>query len=338
MPHHVAGESPIPIVLDTDLGTDVDDLLALIVAATDARLDLRAVTTVNGDTVLRARIARAVLDMLGRTDVPVGAGARVGLSGQPHETMPNSFGHEGRGVPLPPVTEIPPATEVLADVLGAAGQPVTLCAVGALTNVAQLLMGRPDLLDHVAGVHLLGGCLAPIRWGRVLLADADFAEYNVSCDPLALFALLAMPVPMRIAPIDVTASLRPTSADRRAIADASWFGRFVDEQIAIWLEVLQERLAASGRRRAELYLHDPLVVAALADPALITCEMLRVAARGTAGKVSTIISADGRVVEAVRQVDTDGLRKAVVRGVCAASLRAGVQDSRTVPAGAVSPS
>ncbi len=66
----------VPVIIDTDIGMDVDDAIAVCFAALDPRVDLRAVTTVNGDTAARADVVRALLRMADRADVPVGAGAR----------------------------------------------------------------------------------------------------------------------------------------------------------------------------------------------------------------------------------------------------------------------
>ena len=78
----------LPLILDTDVGLDVDDAIALCYAALEPRIDLRAVTTVYGDTQQRACVARALLRLCGREDVAVGAGAALPLDGRAHALMP----------------------------------------------------------------------------------------------------------------------------------------------------------------------------------------------------------------------------------------------------------
>src|SRR3954469_764735 len=78
----------LPLILDTDIGIDVDDAIALCLAALDPRIDLRAVTTVNGATEKRASLSAALWRMCGRQDVPVGAGASRPLEGRAHDLMP----------------------------------------------------------------------------------------------------------------------------------------------------------------------------------------------------------------------------------------------------------
>ena len=84
-----------PVVLDTDIGSDVDDILALVLLARSPELRLVGVTTVYGDTTLRARMTRHVLDLLQLSDVPIGIGARETLTGRPVWWA----GHEGAGIP-----------------------------------------------------------------------------------------------------------------------------------------------------------------------------------------------------------------------------------------------
>src|SRR5262245_9930787 len=89
--------APRPLLLDTDIGTDIDDVYALILAAASPEFALRAVTVVNCDVALRGRLARRVLDLLGRRDVPVSIGAAVSLT--PGERR-GWAGHEGLGISL----------------------------------------------------------------------------------------------------------------------------------------------------------------------------------------------------------------------------------------------
>ena len=86
---------PRRIVLDTDIGTDVDDALALALALASPELELVAITTVSGDTSLRARIAARLLALAGRADVPVHAGCEQPLAAGGGFAQ---GGHEGEGI------------------------------------------------------------------------------------------------------------------------------------------------------------------------------------------------------------------------------------------------
>ena len=119
-----------PIILDTDVGTDVDDALAIAQAARSPDLDLRAVTTVYGDVHLRARLARKLLDLLGCPGVPVAAGlARPLTPGK----EPYWGGWEGEGLLLPEDDSLPldprDGVGLILDELAAAPEPLTLVAI-----------------------------------------------------------------------------------------------------------------------------------------------------------------------------------------------------------------
>src|SRR5918996_1436600 len=85
----------VPLILDTDIGTDVDDALALAFALRHPEIELVAVTTVADDVVKRADIATKLLRIAGRDDVPVAPG--VGWE-QPPAGRRSWFGHEGEGL------------------------------------------------------------------------------------------------------------------------------------------------------------------------------------------------------------------------------------------------
>jgi pyrimidine-specific ribonucleoside hydrolase len=181
---------------------DADDAIALCFAALEPRVDLRAVTTVNGPTAQRADVARALLRLCGRADVPVGAGASQPLDGRGHALMPVDHVDVDPIQGVEPETH-PPADAVLAAALEAASaeDPVTICTIGPVTNVAAFLTARSGLLDRVARVQMMGGCLAD--WAADGAQGSPF-EFNASCDPLALSALLGLPVAIGIVPLDVT--------------------------------------------------------------------------------------------------------------------------------------
>jgi inosine-uridine nucleoside N-ribohydrolase len=308
---------PLPLILDTDIGIDVDDALALCLAALDPRFELRAVTTVNGDTQKRAQVARALLRLCGREDIPVGAGASSPIDGRSHTTMPLAYvdTHEVQAL----VAETHPAAhDVLAAALESASprDPVTVCTIGPVTNVASFLNARPDLLDRVARVQMMGGCLAP--W-EVEGVPGPESEFNVGCDPAAVSLLFALPVPIGLVPLDVTATACLSDDDLAAIGASGRLGGV--------LGVLMENFLALAGRLFEkttprVRLHDPLAVAALVEPRLARFEPAHVAVYGKPGDCRTVPSAHGRPIEACRAVDADALAALVVRTL-AARQRAG---------------
>src|SRR3954470_19985919 len=132
----------VPCILDCDPGHD--DAVAILVAAASPAVDLRAITTVAGNGTLDkvTHNARAVCTLAGIRDVPIAAGADRPLR-RALETAPHVHGESALDGPELPEPDVPVdprrADELIADVVAAAGEPVTLIAIGPLTNVATAL-------------------------------------------------------------------------------------------------------------------------------------------------------------------------------------------------------
>jgi purine nucleosidase len=301
---------PVPILLDTDLGTDVDDAIALAFLVRDPRCDLRGVTTVNGDTRRRAALTKALLDLMKADDVPVGVGASLPIDGVKASAMPVGIVAREPLADLP--DDLPAAEDVLVDVLRAATTPVHVVGIGAFTNVASLLVAHPGLHEAVAGVHLMGGCLGSYRLvpgGEQLPAKPEF---NLNGDPTAAAVCLGLPLRLRLAPYEVTNELMFTEADRAAIAAAGELGAALELQMNGWLDLLQR---SPDPDVPHVRLHDPLTVVGIVDPAVETTETLQLSVRGKAGDAFLVESPEGRPVEVVRSADGDALRRQLVAAI-----------------------
>ena len=138
----------IPLVIDTDPG--IDDALAILLALASPEVDLRLVTTVHGNVELAQTTDNAlrVLHLAGRADVPVAAGAAASLVHAQPERAGHVHGTAGLGgVQLPPSpagTDPRPAVVALAELLLSSPDPVTVAAIGPLTNIALLLRVFPE--------------------------------------------------------------------------------------------------------------------------------------------------------------------------------------------------
>jgi len=193
----------LPLIVDTDPG--VDDALALLLAAASPEMDLRAVTTVHGNVGLAATTANAarLLALAGRSDVPLGAGAARPLV---HPAAPRGGGHHGAdglggqasALPAGAAPDPRGAVGLMADVLRAARQPVTIAAIGPLTNIALLLAVHPELTGRIGRIVAMGGLLAAG-------GTAGPAEFNIGRDPEAAHRVLTQTdVPVGLVPLDLT--------------------------------------------------------------------------------------------------------------------------------------
>ena len=251
--------SRVPLLLDTDIGTDVDDCLALAVLLGSPEIDLLGVTTVYGDVALRARMARKLLHLAGRGDVPVFEGVGAPLLRNRPVYWP---GHEGEGLLEAGDEERfgAPAGEHAVDaiidrVMQRPGE-VHLLAVGPLTNVAAALVRQPELAFHLAHLTIMGGLVA--TWA----SDRGTAEHNIQCDPEAARVVFASGAPISLLPLDVTLQTMIRREDVAAIrAVGSPFHEAVADQV--------ERYPPFEERGGRTSLHDPLAAAAIVRPDLL---------------------------------------------------------------------
>jgi inosine-uridine nucleoside N-ribohydrolase len=190
-----------PCILDCDPGHD--DAVAILLAAGDPALDLRAITTVAGNGTLEKVTynARRVCTLAGIRDVPIAAGADRPLH-RPLETAAHVHGESALDGPALPEPGVPlderPAVRLMADVLAETTEPVTVLPIGPLTNVAALLEAEPDLVrERVREIVFMGGST-----GRG--NHAPYAEFNVYVDPEAAELVLAAPVPVTMVGLNLT--------------------------------------------------------------------------------------------------------------------------------------
>lgn len=281
---------PRPIVFDTDIGSDVDDAVALaLLLACPEVVDLRAVTTVAADTAARARIAARHLALAGRTDIVVAAGEREALLRKGRFPV---WGHEGRGVPEGPLAPILDEAAPETIVRLAHETPgLEILAVGPMTNLARALAIDAALPSRIAGVTVMGGHVRRAAiGGRVFPPGID---YNLCSDPEASVAVLGAGFRTTLVTADVTLQVWLRPDDVRAIETTGPLGAAVAEQIRVWDPVQRALFSGMGGEMAQdnvSFLHDPLAALALIDPAPIGFEKLRV--------VPTIVSGTFRTIEA----------------------------------------
>ena len=215
--------SQTPVLLDTDIGSNVDDLLALLFMLGSRNLKLVGVATVYGDTRLRARIAAAALSIAGRDDVPIGFGSEEPKSGR------NVFwtGHEGEGFDLSNVQDPQTtAASVYADALKKHGSQLVIAAIGPLTNAVEALEGckvKPRCVVAMAGQFEEG------RPDHNVFSDAAsaarFMELGI---PIICIGIeLCRQVPYAKADLDTIQQARPEHALTELIVEQSqaWWHR-----------------------------------------------------------------------------------------------------------------
>lgn len=255
-------ERPLPLIIDSDPG--LDDALAIALAVARPELDLLAVTTVGGNADVRDETENALrlLALYGRPDIPVGEGSAEALLGAIVRAK-QIHGQGGLGStvlePSPARAHDEGAVELIAEVLRNHPDPVVLCPIGPLTNIALLLRGHPKLSDRIAHICLMGGSIGD---GNVTAA----AEFNIYADPEAAAIVFESGLPVTMMGLDVThqAVLYESAVDRlRALPTRS---------AAIGAELAAFALAREGQwyGTPRMSVHDAVAVAHLAIPDLVT--------------------------------------------------------------------
>jgi purine nucleosidase len=250
---------PRRVIFDTDIGTDVDDCLALAFLLGSPEIRIEAITTVYGDVGLRARMCRKLLELRGGVDIPVHEGIEQPLLGLDPVYWP---GHEGVGL-LDQDDSLPEgaaghahAVDVLIERVMAAPGKITVLAVGPLTNIAAAILREPAVATSVAGLTIMGGLIATHTAGSL-------AEHNIRCDPEAAHIVFSSGAPIDLVPLDVTLrAIIEAAGVERIRAAGTPFHDAVADQVT--------RYPPFAERGQRTFLHDPLAAAALLKPDLLT--------------------------------------------------------------------
>lgn len=257
---------PRPLILDVDTG--IDDMIALLIAATAPELNLRGVTCVAGNVEIQhvARNTGKLLRMVGRGDVPVSIGAARPLQRR-LRTAPDTHGPTGTGyvelrgedrqLGTTEYTAIPASRYLAAHINRHPGE-MTIVALGPLTNLAATVQHHVDLAGGARDVIWMGGTLE--ERGNT----TETGEWNACVDPEAAEICLAAGAIHRIFPLDATQDVIFTMDDLRSLPD-TYLAGIVRDAVRFYVGFHQKADGIDGA-----YLHDPVtLIASLLRPDLV---------------------------------------------------------------------
>ena len=201
-PSSIRAADKVPILLDTDIGDDIDDAFALALAVASPEIDLVGVTTVAAGAEDRAWMVCRFLTAVGRREVPVA----WGRDPQPAGNIERQIQYRRHPAVIfnrtaKPIKES--AVEFLYAKLKEQPGKLTIVAIGPLTNIARLLKEHPDCKPWIKRLVIMGGSVRVGYDGK-----KPEAEWNIKSDIPAAQAVFTSGVPLVVAPLDATATLQ----------------------------------------------------------------------------------------------------------------------------------
>jgi inosine-uridine nucleoside N-ribohydrolase len=250
------------IIIDTDPG--VDDAIAILLALRSPELKVEAITPVSGNVPLELTLPNALrlVEIAGRTDIPVAPGASHPLTRR-LVTAKYAHGNNGMGGVEFPMPSTKPsresANEIISRIVRGSPGEITIVAVGPLTNIAMVLRSDPEIAAMIRGIAIMGGSLSG---GNV----TPSAEFNLYVDPEAARIVFDSHIPLTMVGLDVTRKVllredhvQLLEAAKNPVSQAA--GRVMRATI--------ERMRDSHNAPV-VAMHDPLTVASLIDPGILT--------------------------------------------------------------------
>src|SRR5229473_6317583 len=253
---------PQRIILDTDPG--VDDAIAIFLALRSPELHVEAITPVCGNVPLSLTLPNALrlVEIAGRTDIPVAAGAATPLVRR-LVTAKYAHGNNGLGGVEFPEPKIKPvsetATELIRRIVRANPGEISIVAIGPLTNVATVLKSDPTIAPLIKSIVIMGGSLSG---GNITPA----AEFNFYVDPEAARIVFDSGVPLTMVGLDVTRKVIIREEQVHALEAAQ---NPVSQAAAKIMRATFGRIAKTNDETV-VAMHDPLTIASLIDPSLVT--------------------------------------------------------------------
>ena len=250
------------IILDTDIGDDIDDALALAFAIMSGNIDILGVTTVFRNAAQRAELACCLLEALGRTDIPVYTGIGKTLLQPIPDWEQGVANHRPRQMEVlkkqQPSTQPKPgnAVDFIIDTVMASNGDITLVPIGPFTNIAAAFTIEPRLAQKTQ-IVMMGGATDRIR-----------PEWNALCDPEATRIVFGTGVPITMVGLDVTTKCVMSYEQVKTIGSVDRaINQICFELIHLW---------GGDNPEPRPTLHDPLAVAILIDPTLCETHEMRI--------------------------------------------------------------
>lgn len=252
------------VILDTDIGDDIDDALALALICASPELKLLGVTTVFGNVLARARQARTVLKVAGEqfARIPVAAGCGASMASRPNHGVKHYLDNvlPNQDSTCLPEAQLPPldkrhAVNFLIDTIMAGSGDIIPITIGAMTNLATAMVMERRIIAKIPKIVVMAA-----EFKR------PFAEWNIVCDPEAAAIVFNSGIPMDVTTWDIghTVSFDQGNIDRLNASQRPLAQRLA-AAIAAW-----QNAHSGGGKKPMPSLYDPMAVATMIQPDLCT--------------------------------------------------------------------
>ena len=285
----------IPVILDTDIGDDIDDTWALVMLLKSPKFEVKLVTTTNGKSIYRSKLIAKLLTVARRTRIPIGMGAGGSEGEGPQQPWVKDFdlaGYKGK--------VYKDGVQALIDTINAAASPVTIISIGPSQTVAAALQRQPGIAAKASFVGMQGSVYKGYDGGK------PCPEWNVKAAvPAAQKALSAPWRQAIITPLD-TCGLVNLSGNRfqKLVASNDPLVKALIESYRIW--------AKNDKVSASTTLFDTVAVyLALRRPKLLEMEELRI--KVTDDGMTRVDPAGAKMSVATQWKDLDGYRDLLVK-------------------------
>lgn len=300
----------IPVVLDTDIGGDIDDTWALAMMLGCPELDVRLVVSDTGDTDYRARIIAKYLHTVGRTDIPVGVGTAY-----PGRRNRNQLPWvEDYDLAAYPGTVYADGVQAIIDAVMASDRKVTLICIGPVPNIADALVREPRIAERARFVGMHGSVRKGYNGSDAVCAECNVVNHTEACQ-----TVFSAPWEVTITPLDTCGTVVLDGALYRRVYESSEPGcRALMENYRIWLEHASWAKDGDAERRHRTrssVLFDTVAVYLAYCEELVDMETLPIAVTGDGFTRITPGAKDVRV--AARWRDLDAFRAHMVERVLA---------------------
>ncbi|MDA0790737.1 MAG: nucleoside hydrolase [Proteobacteria bacterium] len=297
--------APVPVIIDTDIGSDIDDTWALAMALGCPEIDVKMVVSCTGDTRYRAKIVCRFLESVGRTDIAVGIGVPFEPAMQTQEAWVSDYDLADY-----PGTLHEDGIGAMADMIMASDQQVALVCIGPLPNISRLLALAPGITERCRFIGMHGA----VRRGY-FGTDEIHAEFNVKRNLEDARIVFNSGLSMTITPLDTCGviQLRGERYQRLLNADSAALQALI-ENYEVWLRAINKPVETARVKSSTLF--DTVAIYLAFSEALLEVEELALCVTDDG---VTVIDDSGKLIRvATEWQNLDGFYDLLVERLLAA--------------------